>query len=285
MSRDRSAWVSCANRRFCHVLDARKSGLRVKPEIKRKDDKRYGYQVAWRNWKKEIPDTRNGIACPRRGTMGPFIASRSWVAVGRELTCKLDLLMEANIAHRGKMMMSFPETVGPTTTASADCRDLSRLWMGVQARITEEATLEAHSRIDDTSAASQLARDASRLQQHVFACYRIWLEIWRGRLTHQDLTELYRSHVEAHSSGASNPVTPSSKSTASTPRHRGASSAAGDDSALLRLTQKRQLAQIWRDAIGARDVPTLSYFGDVDCLRRMKVSCGAFVAAEKQMFV
>ena len=182
-------------------------------------------------------------------------------------------------------MMSFPETVGPTTSASADCRDLSRLWMGVQARITEEATFEAHSRTDDTAAASQLAQDASRLQQHVLACYRIWLEIWRSRLPFQDLAELYRCHIEAHPSGASIPVTPSSKSGVSTPRHRGSSCAAGDYSALLRLTQKRQLAQIWRDAIGARDVPTLSYFGDVDCLRRMKVSCGAFVAPERQVFV
>lgn len=53
--RKRSGWPGCtlvsfpiisadvlSKGRFCHVLDARKSGLRVKPEVKAKDMKKYG---------------------------------------------------------------------------------------------------------------------------------------------------------------------------------------------------------------------------------------------------
>jgi len=59
--------------RFCHVLDARKSGLKLRAPVKRKDDKMFGRQLAWRDWKKQIADDKGAIPCKRNAKLGSFI--------------------------------------------------------------------------------------------------------------------------------------------------------------------------------------------------------------------
>jgi len=191
---------------------------------------------------------------------------------------QLDLLMNANKAHRMRMMTSFPKTITFDSLANVDHRDLSRLWSRVQGRTEEEAGFFGHDGIEGTAPSSPLAADAARLEQHVRTCHSIWLQMWRGRLPRKPMTELYRTHHAALASGAAIPTTPSSRSRTGTAKR---------DDALLRLTQKRHLAQLWRDAPLPEDVPSLCFFGDKDTLRRIKVSCGATVeeTPKKQLFV
>lgn len=59
--------------RFCHVLDARKSGLKIKPEVKRRDMNKYGGVLAWRMWKKGEDDDQNRRRVTRK--LGSFIVS------------------------------------------------------------------------------------------------------------------------------------------------------------------------------------------------------------------
>lgn len=68
-----------AHGRFCHVLDARKSGLTVRPRVKRIDETKYGGQVAWRAWKKN-DEKKNTIVekvevVRNSRKLGPFIVS------------------------------------------------------------------------------------------------------------------------------------------------------------------------------------------------------------------
>jgi hypothetical protein len=69
-----SAAKCWADARFCHVLDARKSGLRVRSKIKRSDKSKYGGALEWRKWKKSDQDTST-IMVVRDRRRGTFIVS------------------------------------------------------------------------------------------------------------------------------------------------------------------------------------------------------------------
>jgi len=62
--------------RFCHVLDGRKSGLKVRTQVKRSDDKKYGRQLDWRDWKKGITEDTGVMVCNRDPRLGRFIVCR-----------------------------------------------------------------------------------------------------------------------------------------------------------------------------------------------------------------
>ena len=64
---------SPADDRFCHALDARKSGLKVRPEIKRQDEWKYGRQLDWRDWKKGVVDSSGKHPCRRDRHLDAFI--------------------------------------------------------------------------------------------------------------------------------------------------------------------------------------------------------------------
>jgi hypothetical protein len=64
--------------RFCHVLDARKSGLSVLPEVKSHDMKTFAGALGWRTWKKNEVDRNNERAVKRH-----WIAGGDFIVSGR----------------------------------------------------------------------------------------------------------------------------------------------------------------------------------------------------------
>jgi hypothetical protein len=69
--------------RFGLVLDARKSGLKVKDEVKARDLRRFGGSLTWRMYKKDEVDDRNNIMVQREASLGPFIVNLLAVPVPR----------------------------------------------------------------------------------------------------------------------------------------------------------------------------------------------------------
>ena len=61
--------------RFCLVLDARKSGLSVKSDVKARDLKKYGGVLHWRSYKKHEFDDGGSKVWKRSAKLGSFIVS------------------------------------------------------------------------------------------------------------------------------------------------------------------------------------------------------------------
>lgn len=169
--------------------------------------------------------------------------------------------MAAGQTHRRGMMAFFPEQ--PVVSSHADHNELSALWFRIKDRphVQGQVQLVLH---------------------HVTACFQIWSGIRvPGRRIDGPIVEVYRTIKAGGTTNLSPRKVYNGQMTPSKGKRR------GDAVELSRLTQMRQLAEVWRDELTPLDVPDLSMYGDADILRRIKVSCGATLNPykPKQTFV
>ncbi|KAK8861623.1 hypothetical protein IAR55_002446 [Kwoniella newhampshirensis] len=222
-------------RMFCHVLDARKSGLQVKADVMQRDMKSYGGDIEWRSWKKGQDGGQYNVRVVQRGRQqAPFI---------------MDELMQAGKVKRDSIMASFPSEINPPSFK--DYQDLSTAWI--------RAGLVATRRPDDP-----LEYQMDTLKRHVEACYRIRQQIISRRAC--DVEETYKTLLE----GGTPVTTPrKERSTYTRPVKKRAESA---ESSLEMLKMTRQLALIWKSKPPQEDISLLAMWGE-EIVRELKISC------------
>ncbi|WVW80195.1 hypothetical protein I302_102172 [Kwoniella bestiolae CBS 10118] len=233
-------------RMFCHVLDARKSGLRVKDEVLRDDRKKYGGDLDWRLWKKgdETVNIRNVNYLKRRRELGGFI---------------MDKLKTKGEEHRKKVMGSFLRE--PPTLTDQEYREHGNLW-------------EATKNDQQMSLIPIWQQQLEKIESHVKACCEIRQYIVQGRC--EDVAQTYQNLL--------NGVIPRLKSRpqnglCSPIKQR---KVENSESSLERLTKIRQLAVIWRDYPRKEEIPSLFTSWEIG---QRKLSClaGMLVGKNRSM--
>ncbi|WWC96884.1 hypothetical protein V866_003759 [Kwoniella sp. B9012] len=207
-------------RMFCHVLDARKSGLRVKPGKLIEDKKRYGGDLDWKLWKKgdDAQIERNVNLLKRGKGLGGFI---------------MDKLRIQGEGHRVRMMGSFVRE--PDTLNDEDFKGLAKLWKDVKRDPLMSYIPDWQDQID-------------QMEQHVRACSDIRQLIVQGRC--EDVQQTYQTILEGKE------PTPKNRSGTCSPTKK-PSKIESSESALERLTKMRQLALIWKENPEVHDAPLL----------------------------
>lgn len=156
-------------------------------------------------------------------------------------------------------MRAFP--LQPISTTDQDYTDLSADWLAMSERANRYAFLKDQADV---------------LHRHVKACYDIYLSIQQPTPP----KVLIRDAYDRSLSGQDFPRTPSKRQL----------SKKDTSSALLRLSQMRQLAEVWRDKLTVGEVADIC-MGSTEHLKRLKVSCGATMGSNytgrchKQVFV
>ncbi|OCF31654.1 hypothetical protein I316_06659 [Kwoniella heveanensis BCC8398] len=229
-------------RMFCNVLDARKSGLHVKPDVKRLDQKEYAGEVGWRTWKKRGEDLGDSGFNPkiikRPSSLGPFI---------------MDILMIEGEKLAERMMGYFPSEIDPPSFE--DYNDLCGMWRDFfkKSKTWHDESLEAQLEI---------------VKRHVSACYQLRPGIVRGHI--YDVGMAY-GNLLADEKIVASPRKPKLRSGHASPTKR-KNSAESTEENLEMLTKKRRLALIWRENPKAEDIPLIAMWGD-QTLRELKLSC------------
>nr|XP_031858493.1 uncharacterized protein CI109_006138 [Kwoniella shandongensis]KAA5525565.1 hypothetical protein CI109_006138 [Kwoniella shandongensis] len=229
-------------RMFCLVLDARKSGLQVKADIRIRDVGKYSGDIEWRSWNKGVESGEtNAKILQRSRRLGPFI---------------MDQLMVGGKLKRDSIMADFPSEINPPSFR--DYQDLSVRWL--RARSTAQ-------KWPDKNFTLQL----NKLEQHVRACSLIRQQIVSRRLDPSfGVVDSYNQILD----GAQPITTPrKGRSTHSSPVKQKADSA---EASLEMLRMTRQLAMIWRDNPAPEEVPLLMMFGE-EVVRELKISCAVCV--------
>ncbi|OCF57860.1 hypothetical protein L486_03881 [Kwoniella mangroviensis CBS 10435] len=229
-------------RMFCHVLDARKSGLRVKPEKLREDKKRYGGDLEWKLWKKgdEAERIRNVNLLRREKGLGSFI---------------MDKLKTQGEAHRTRMMGSF--VLKPETLNDEDFKGLAKLWEDVKRDPLMKYIPNWQDQID-------------RMEIHVRTCSDIRQLIIQGRCG--DVQQTYQDILEGKT-----PITknrPGTGTYSPTKQQKIESS----ESTLERLAKIRQLALTWKENPGVHGAPLLLRWN----VSELKLSCLAGMVVGKK---
>ncbi|WVQ64983.1 uncharacterized protein L199_003153 [Kwoniella botswanensis] len=207
-------------RMFCHVLDARKSGLRVKPGKLIEDKKRYGGDLDWKLWKKgDDAQIERNVNLRKRGKgLGGFI---------------MDKLKIQGEGHRVRMMGSFVRE--PDTLNDEDFKELAKLWKDVKRDPLMSYIPDWQDQID-------------QMEQHVRACSDIRQLIVQGRC--EDVQQTYQTILEGKE------PTPKNRSGTCSPTKK-PSKIESSELALERLTKMRQLALIWKENPEVHDAPLL----------------------------
>ncbi|WWC68587.1 uncharacterized protein I206_102517 [Kwoniella pini CBS 10737] len=233
-------------RMFCNVLDARKSGLRVKAEIKSKDLKLYSGEVGWRTWRKEkgqedyTTNTWNSRELIRPKSLGPFV---------------MDVLMEKGEKCRKIMMGSFLKE--PTTLTHDDYQDLCLMWNEIL-----KQSDNTHNRLQHN--------ELETIEKHVDICYKIRQSIVQGRCG--DIFESYETLLkgglmkEKPRSGASSPTKQQKKIESA-------------ENKMEMSTKTRQLAYIWQNEPSFDNLPIIGPWGS-DIVGQLKLSCLSVVSAK-----
>jgi hypothetical protein len=175
----------------------------------------------------------------------------------------MDVLMESGIAKANSIMSSFPDA--PLVRSLEDHRCLSRLWLNAKAQSVSRPEL-----VD-------LTAQIAKVEAHAEACTKVWDAVQSKTLAGgANVEECYEALVAR---GTRIPTSSRRYDSSSADQKK------ADD--LLRTRQRRELARIWREKLGVDDVPLLTHFGDLDSLRRIKVSCAACQEpyAHRQTFV
>ncbi|WWC87943.1 uncharacterized protein L201_002843 [Kwoniella dendrophila CBS 6074] len=224
-------------RMFCHVLDARKSGLRVKPEVKFRDMNKYKGDLTWRLRKKDDEDqtshviNRHILKRPMR--LGPFV---------------IDVLMRKGDDYREHMMGSFLRE--PATLNNEDFRTLGQIWQ-------RRTNPKIHK---DPLITDQL----SKLRDHVDACFSIRQSIVQGRCGNVD--EAYHDIIY----GNGQQKLKNKSATCSPTKQQ--KKVENTESNLERLTKIRQLADLWKKNPKEEDISILLDYWDEDDIKRLKLS-------------
>ncbi|WVQ93483.1 hypothetical protein IAU59_000557 [Kwoniella sp. CBS 9459] len=227
-------------RMFCHVLDARKSGLQVKPEVRRQDQKDYGGEVEWRRWKKMGDESgfsgSNPMIVKRPAKLGPFI---------------MDTLMNEGERLAERMMGHFPSELHPPSFE--DHTDLCGLWRNL---IKQSASWHDRSLIEQLEI----------IRKHVSACHQLRPGIIRGQI---DDVDVAYANLLADEKVVSSPRKPRSGYISPVKRKNSVEST---EETLEMLTKKRRLAFIWRENPKEEDIPLIAMWG-VQTVRELKLSC------------
>lgn len=131
----------------------------------------------------------------------------------------------------------------------------------------------------------QLQHELALVQRHVTACYQLWIHIRAGRLAiTPSVSRQYRDIIEMQQ-GQQQPRPISPVKTPS--RHGSASSIKDPEVAAIKRAQLLQLSKVWAEHPSAAELPDLTRFGDLQTLRKIKVSCGSLSEsyAPSQVFV
>ena len=246
--------------RFCLVLDARKSGLRVKARVKAADSRQYGGCVPWKQHKKGLTNSFELRELKRPSRLGSFIVGRTRQRI--KCQCSLHPQMDDLIEHARQqhiqLMRHFPlPSKSESLLSMADYDALTR-------PLVEAQTSALRSAVGD----SQLAK----LRKHCNACYKTWkLVKYRRLATPAMVVESYAHNLAGHD--GIGPMSPRKN------LHRTHSNFELEDlkADLLMLTQLRVLATIWRDRFTvaeASQIPNASHGGGTG-LKELKVACGA----------
>nr|XP_018264757.1 uncharacterized protein I303_02936 [Kwoniella dejecticola CBS 10117]OBR86915.1 hypothetical protein I303_02936 [Kwoniella dejecticola CBS 10117] len=237
-------------RMFCHVLDARKSGLRVKDDVRSNDVRAHGGQLRWRSWKKDKGQedlmanhwNERELARPRR--LGRFI---------------MDELMTEGERYRSAMMGHFLKE--PTTLNDQDYRDLSQRWI----------TLQGSNLLLGDAA---LQEEIVSIERHAKICYNIRQAIVQGRCG--DVFQAYRDMQsgqdmkEQPRAGSGNASPTKQQKKIESAEHK-----------LEMLTKTRQLAYIFQNEPTLAKLPKLQFIGGIDNIRQLKLSCLSVVSADR----
>ncbi|WVF65849.1 hypothetical protein IAT40_000586 [Kwoniella sp. CBS 6097] len=227
-------------RMFCLVLDARKSGLQVKPDVRRQDQKAYAGEVDWRMWKKRGEDMGNSgfnsRTMKRPPSLEPFI---------------MDTLMYKGQKLAERMMAHFPSEVHPASFE--DHHDLCGMWRDLIKR-------------SETWHDGSLRDQLDIIKSHVSACHQLRPGIIRGTI--DDVESAY-ANLLADEKVAQNPRKLTSGYASPTKRKNKAEST---EENLEMLTKKRRLAFIWRENPKHEQIPLIAMWGD-EAVRQLKLSC------------
>ncbi|KAK4686078.1 RNA-dependent RNA polymerase, partial [Tremellales sp. Uapishka_1] len=159
-------------RMFCLVLDARKSGLAIKPEVRKTDLKDFGGDLEWRQYKKEEENpTHNPIMMWRPHQLGVFV---------------MDELMEEGKRKQQIILRDFPSEIN----SLSDFTILSKLW--------STAIAKAKSGHD-----AQLREQLDIVKRHVLVIVAIGDEIRQRRISALSIRELYERRLAGESVGQS----------------------------------------------------------------------------------
>ncbi|WRT65728.1 uncharacterized protein IL334_002676 [Kwoniella shivajii] len=238
-------------RMFCHVLDARKSGLRVKKEKRKGDVEKYGGELEWRLWKKDDDSSGRGsnpIMLKRGKGLGPFV---------------MDVLMEEGIKCRNEIMQFFPSGLvedDPRVKDSKfldDWKDLRQLWRNLTER-SQDVTLQ---------------EDLKKIKNHVKACYTIRQNIMSDRC--DDITTAYNVLVGGKT------IVPSPRKSRIGSSIINGKKAESSERSLEMLTNIRQLAHIWQTKPTLHEIPNLEIWGD-DLIKKVKISCLSEMPSDKK---
>ncbi|WVR03757.1 hypothetical protein IAU60_000752 [Kwoniella sp. DSM 27419] len=220
-------------RMFCHILDARKSGLVLKPEARKRDMTRYSGRIDWRS-RQEGQDLDGGkmnVRVFRRNqALGQFV---------------MDELMTYGEGINTKMMASFPRKA-PSAISSAARSPLRVQWDDMM-RWPDQAVRD----------------ELGRIEEHVKACLTIDKAIWAGRC--DGVTEMYqrsiRNDQEGRSPGKSHQPRATSKNKADDQQGKSA-----------RQSDLRNLTYIWHSNPSTDLLPFLTLMGAM-ALAELKLSC------------
>ncbi|KAL1406355.1 hypothetical protein Q8F55_008054 [Vanrija albida] len=292
-------------RMFCHVLDARKSGLQVVPNILKRDRNRYR-PVEWREQKKnkgkESDDQFNKHYAIRPASLPPFI---------------MDLMGDAGKAKRAAVLAAFPDpgklAIAENTAALQE--PYRQLWAAVQRKQpTLSGFVDRHRQLLATLAASSdtsasetgdddgefvalrrhsevsvisdlrvlnedlientrsgtdgLFREINILERHVKVVHRLWQHVASSDDT-ESVAVLYERLF-------SDPDAPLARQTTQSRRGKGP----GPLTWSHRRKRIATLAAIWRDRLTTEHVPLLAPLGRNDVLAELKISCAAFVLSK-----
>ena len=172
----------------------------------------------------------------------------------------MDILADAAKSKADDVMRSFPapKHFNPAEGADADYRALSRLYF-------------------EAKGTAATKDDLLRLERHVRACHQTWMAI-QSRRPPLSVLEAYRSYLCEEENGSY--LRSPSKHKNRDFHSKTENSATDTEIDMLRLTQIRELAVIWRDRLTSEDV-FRDQIDAEDLLKRLKVSCAAHVVGEK----
>lgn len=186
----------------------------------------------------------------------------------------MDKLYEIGKERINSVLASFPEFSGMRNDMP-DHKALSGRIVGLEAYVS-------------ASPHSESVRQLALLQAHVKACYTIWEDVNSGRTPPDSILEQYRARLAVIVGNAvaapPTPMTPRRKTTPYAPET--------DETRKLerriRQGNMRELARVWRDEVGLKDLGALCVMGlGEEWVRELKVSSGAEVVSfqPKQVFV
>lgn len=269
---------------FCHVLDARKSGLKVRDDVYKKDMLAYDGELIWRCVKKgtSVCNESNTPLVKRPPQMRTFIVSYKMISVlisgqGVKLAdyVKMDRLLANGKEHINRVLSSFP-IFGDDPKQSPCMTDYD---------ILSSPSHFVLGYIRTTPDLTQSTRWAeyNHLHQHVLACYEVWQALRADRYDpSQSIMDMY--HDKHNGNSVATMRTPSRTPSMHSPRKR----EVRETERKVRLSRMRQLALLWHDQVTLDQLGSLCPMGLGDeWVRELKVSIGSEVVSKKskQLFV